>query len=67
MRRRARRARLGSAGERVVADGRHGPEIEELGWSLVERGVASVVAPTATADSTGAPGRGLPLARERIG
>jgi len=24
--------------------GRHGPEIEELGWSLVERGVASVVA-----------------------
>ena len=24
--------------------GRHGPEIEELGWSLVDRGVASVVA-----------------------
>ena len=24
--------------------GRHGPEIEELGWSFVERGVASVVA-----------------------
>jgi protein-tyrosine phosphatase len=24
--------------------GRHGPEIEDLGWSLVERGVASVVA-----------------------
>jgi len=24
--------------------GRHGPEIEELGWSLVERGLASVVA-----------------------
>lgn len=24
--------------------GRHGPEIEDLGWSLVERGVASIVA-----------------------
>jgi protein-tyrosine phosphatase len=24
--------------------GRHGPEIEQLGWSLVERGVADIVA-----------------------
>jgi protein-tyrosine phosphatase len=48
--------------------GRHGPQIEELGWSLVERGVASVVA--SDGHRTTRPAHldeAYRLARERIG
>jgi tyrosine-protein phosphatase YwqE len=48
--------------------GRHGPEIEELGWSLVEDGLASVVA--SDGHRTTRPAhldQAYRLARERIG
>jgi protein-tyrosine phosphatase len=48
--------------------GRHGPEIEELGWSLVERGVATVVA--SDGHRTTRPARlddAYRLVRERLG
>jgi protein-tyrosine phosphatase len=48
--------------------GRHGPEIEALGWSLVERGVASVVA--SDGHRTTRPAHldeACQLARERVG
>jgi protein-tyrosine phosphatase len=48
--------------------GRHGPEIEKLGWSLVERGLASVVA--SDGHRTTRPAHldeAYRLARERVG
>jgi len=48
--------------------GRHGPEIEELGWSLVERGVATVVASDGHRSTRPAHvDDAYRLARERIG
>ena len=48
--------------------GRHGPEIEQLGWSLVERGVADVVASDGHRSTRPAHlDEAYRLARERVG